>query len=209
MKRQIPRLLALIANLAVAGMALYGTATAARHSGWSILKYYTQLSNLFGALACLVIAGFEIKSICAKREKTPAWAYCIQFSAVCCLMVTFLVVLFVLAPDAGKNGYRTMLTQGDMLYHHLLCPILILVAFALLERPNIPMRAAAYAVIPTLIYGIVTLILNLARKLDGPYPFLQIYRQPAIASVGWFVAIIGGNYLIALAVGAVSKPRRI
>ena len=190
MKRQMPRLLALIANLAVAGMALYGTATAARHSGWSILKYYTQLSNLFGALACLAIAGFEIKSICAKREKTSVWAYCIQFSAVCCLMVTFLVVLFVLAPDAGKNGYRTMLTQGDMLYHHLLCPILIL------------------AVIPTLIYGIVTLILNLARELDGPYPFLQVYRQPAIASVGWFVAIIGGNYLIALAVRAVSKPRK-
>ena len=70
------------------------------------------------------------------------------------------------------------------------------------------MRTAAYAVIPTLIYGIVTLILNLARELDGPYPFLQVYRQPAIASVGWFVAIIGGNYLIALAVRAVSKPRK-
>lgn len=203
------RVLALIANLAVAGMALYGITTAARHSGWSILKYYTQLSNLFGALACLLISGFEIESIRANREKTPVWAYCIQFSAVCCLMVTFLVVLFVLAPDAGKNGYRVMLTQGDMLYHHLLCPLLILIAFALLERPNIPMRAAVYAVIPTLLYGITTLILNLLRKLDGPYPFLHVYRQPAITSVGWFVAIIGGNYLIALAVRAVSKPRKI
>lgn len=205
MKFRIRICCALVLNLAIAGMAIYGSVSAARHSGWTILKYYTQLSNLFGALACLLIAGFEIQSLRIGKDRTPLWAYGIQFSAVCCLMVTFLVVLFVLAPDAGKNGYRTMLTEGDMLYHHLLCPILILVVFVALERPALPLRAAALAVIPTLIYGIVTLVLNLARRLDGPYPFLRVYRQPVPMSVFWFVAIIGGNYLIALAVRAIAK----
>ena len=205
MKLRVRTGCALIGNLAIAGMAIYGVASAARHSGWSILKYYTQLSNLFGALACLLVAGFEISSLRAGKEKTPRWAYGVQFSAVCCLMVTFLVVLFVLAPDAGKHGYRTLLTEGDMLYHHLLCPVLALIVLVALERPALPLRDAAIAVIPTLIYAIIALILNLARRLDGPYPFLRVYRQPVSASAFWFAAILGGNYLIALAIRAMAK----
>ena len=115
------------------------------------------------------------------------------------------MVLFVLAPDAGKHGYRTLLTEGDMLYHHLLCPVLALIVLVALERPALPLRDAALAVIPTLVYAIITLILNLARRLDGPYPFLRVYRQPVSASAFWFVAILGGNYLIALAVRAIAK----
>ena len=45
MKSRVRTGCALLLNLAIAGMAIYGIASAARHSGWSILKYYTQLSK--------------------------------------------------------------------------------------------------------------------------------------------------------------------
>ena len=36
------------------------------------------------------------------------------------------------------------------------------------------------------------------NTMEGPYPFLMVYKQPVWASVLWLIAIPGGAYLIAL-----------
>ena len=41
----------------------------------------------------------------------------------------------------------------------------------------------------TLLYGIIALILNAARVLDGPYFFLRIYETPISVVVMWFLII--------------------
>ncbi len=198
MNARIANIAALILNLAIGVMALYGAVVSYSHCGIKTFQYYTVLSNLFGAVACLLVAGFQIAG------KVPSWAYYVQYAASVCLTVTFLVVLFVLAPGAGEHGYKTMLLKEDMLYHHLLCPILILVSVILFERPELPVHCAFYAMLPTFVYGTVTLILNILRKLDGPYPFLHVYEQPVYMSVIWFIAIIGGSYLLALGIRALA-----
>ena len=187
-------------NLAIAAMAIYGAAVSYAYYGIGTLKFYTVLSNLFGALACLLVAVFQIVG-----KDVPEWAYGVQLSAATCLTVTFLVVLFVLAPGAGEHGYRVMFTKDDMLYHHLLCPILMLVVFILMEHPKLPHCAAVYAMLPTLAYGVITLALNILKKLYGPYAFLHVYEQPAIVSVGWFLVIIGGSYGIAAGLRALAE----
>ena len=51
--------------------------------------------------------------------------------------------------------------------------------------------------IPTVIYAIIIVILNVLKVLEGPYPFLHVYKQPWYVSVGWAVGIVGANFLYA------------
>ena len=83
----------------------------------------------------------------------------------------------------------------------------MLLTLILLERPQLPVRAAIYAMLPTLLYGTITMLLNILRKLNGPYPFLHVYEQPVYMSIIWFIAIIGGSYLIALGIRALIVAR--
>ena len=38
----------------------------------------------------------------------------------------------------------------------------------------------------SLLYGVVCLVLNALRRMDGPYFFLQVYTQPAGVILMWF-----------------------
>ena len=47
------------------------------------------------------------------------------------------------------------------------------------------------ALIPTLVYALIAITLNLCRVIEGPYPFLMVYAQPWYASVLWCIIILG------------------
>ena len=116
-------------------------------------------------------------------------------------MLTFLTVVFVLAPMYGPDGHYVMLLTSSMLYNHFLNPVTALLSFVLLERaPALPRRAVGRAMIPTLVYGGIMLAANVAKVYKGPYPFLYVYEQPLWTSCMWVVVILGGALLIAWAV---------
>ena len=56
----------------------------------------------------------------------------------------------------------------------------------------------ALAMVPTLLYGVVAIILNVLRVWHGPYPFLYVYEQPVWLTAVWVVVILGAAFLIAL-----------
>ena len=64
-------------------------------------------------------------------------------------------------------------------------------------------------IIKTSIKGIITnivlVIFNLLKIVDGPYPFLQIYNQSIIASILWFIAIVGGAACFSLIIRFLNK----
>ncbi len=95
---------------------------------------------------------------------------------------------------------------GANLYHHVLGPILAIAAFLALEKEYVPSKKdALLAAVPTLVYAIVTALLNALYILHGPYPFLYVHEQPLWMSVMWFVLITGMAYLLALALRAIKK----
>lgn len=196
----------MLLNVAVTVFATVGCVISWQYHGIGMLQFYTVDSNLLGGAACAINTYFLIRQR-INGKSVPIWARILKYTAVCCLMVTFLVVLLVLAPTVGgQEGYRVMFTQRDMLYHHLLCPLLILFSFLLFDRmPVKTLRAAAYAMIPTGLYAAVAIVLNLTGVMDGPYPFLHVYEQPIWASCLWFTVILGGAFLITLLFCALSK----
>ena len=187
----------LILNLAVTVFSAVGTTINGSKNGFRMFQFYTVDSNIFAMLACAVYSVFLIRQLVTRRA-VPVWAVLLKYAAVCCLLVTFLVVVAVLAPMFGPEGYQMMLFTGDMMYHHLLCPPLAALSFFLFDRmPWAPKRAARFALLPTILYAVIIIILNLNGTITGPYPFLMVYQQPVYMSFLWCALILGGAYGIA------------
>ncbi len=176
--------ISILLNLSVTVLSAVGTAISFGKHGYQMFQFYTVDSNIFAMLACAVYAAFLIRKLIVNKE-IPEWAAMVKYAAICCLAVTFLVVVTVLAPISGVRGYQMMLLSDDMLYHHLLCPVLAALSFFLFDRVPFKVRKAAqFALLPTAVYAVVIVILNLVRVVVGPYPFLMVYRQPVYMSYG-------------------------
>ncbi len=175
-------------------------------NGFEIFKYYTVDSNTLAALSGILLTVFLIRALITKKP-VPGWVLLAYFTAAVCLTLTFLVVVFVLAPAAGENGYRMTLTEGDMLYHHLLNPILtVITTVFFLPRISTKIPEIAHiALLPTELYGLCAVICNYLLWWQGPYPFLYIYDQPLGESVLWCVGILGGTYAIGFLLAMAKK----
>ena len=57
------------------------------------------------------------------------------------------------------------------------------------KTEKIPLRIVVWPAAASLTYGVVVLILNAARIMDGPYFFLKVYEQSAGVIVTWFAII--------------------
>ena len=164
-----------------------------------MLRFYTQDSNIFGGIASSVTC---ICSLCAYRRgetRIPYAARLLQYVSACCLAVTFTVVVCILIPmNGGMNAIYPMLFEGAVLYMHFLCPILaVIITVFFTDREGFTGKSALWALLPTLIYGSVTVLLNILGVMEGPYPFLRVRSQSVQMSVLWLVLIIGCAYGIA------------
>ena len=192
---------ALMLNLAVVVMEIVSAAMSWRQLSLGMFMFYTQDSNILACAACALLAAFQIRTLRTGAD-IPVWAQRFKYAAVCCLSVTFLVVVLVLAPMSG-GAYGVMLLSGTMLYHHLLCPLAAFLGFMLFEkRPALRRIDALLPALLTLVYAVVLTALNIARVLDGPYPFLRVYAQSVHASILWALAILGGAEMLAWGVFA-------
>ena len=165
--------------------------------GTIMFTMYTELSNIFNGAVCLLVGLWQLGCIFTGRE-LPLWLKRLKFMAASCLLLTFLTVVFVLAPMNGEGGLYMLLCTSSMLYHHLLNPMAALLSYLLLERePHLPRSDVRWALLPTLAYAAVILPLNILRVIVGPYPFFEVYHQPVYVSVLWAVSLLGVNYLYA------------
>jgi hypothetical protein len=153
---------------------------------WKILIFYTQLSNLAAAVSSLLLVLLG----------EPAWVTALRYLSTCMLIMTFLVTACVLVPMGGDP--KTLLWSGSGLYHHVLCPIISSASYIFAERHS---GMIWLPVLVTLVYGLVMLYLNGIGKVDGPYPFFQVWTMPVWMSVLWFAV------LFMLAFGLCQIPR--
>ena len=192
------RVLSILLNLAVVWME----PTAARLSweavGTQMFTFYTENSNFFTAGVCLLMALFQLKALLTGRE-IPLWVKRLKFIATCCLTMTFMTVVLVLAPYCQEDGGVVfLLTASSMLYHHLLNPLCAFVSLVFLERePRLSGRNVFCALIPTLLYGSIAVYANVRRWIAGPYPFLLVYEQSVRQSAEWLAAIVCMNLFYA------------
>ena len=180
------------------------------HDGFKMFIYYTDNSNVLCLLVSALFVMFMLPALSKGRtsgfvstymmqhykgsRRMPGWITLLRYICTCCLMLTFLVVLFVLGP---KKGFADQLLKGVHPIDHVIAPVLSLMSFLFLETAEpLPKKAPVYAIIPTVIYAVILIGMNVAGLADGPYFFLRVHEQSLIMAVFWTVAILGGNYLI-------------
>lgn len=215
---------AIIMNLAIVVMAVIGAVNNYIYQDmkWGMLIYYTCNSNLLGALACGILVIFYIRML-RTGEKLPGWAVILKYLAVCCLTITCLVTVFILTPTMAIDAslYDLDVTQMSLgasakmmflgnvtLYHHLLDPLLAFFSFMWFEPlPCSAKKSLGFALIPTTIYAVVSITLNILRVWHGPYPFLYVYEQPLLMSFVWFIVVFGGAALISYLIAKIRNKR--
>ncbi|MBR1629833.1 MAG: hypothetical protein IJ679_11305 [Lachnospiraceae bacterium] len=186
---------ALICNLLLFAMEVFAIRIQIRDLGWAGLRFYTILSNDLALLA----SGVYLVSAFFPTVALSSAAVLLRYIATCMLTLTFLIVLFVLAPLDKKAGRdpKWNFVGGSTPVHHVFAPIVSFVSFVFFE-PNASLRISYVWVVMgiTLVYSLIILILNIKRVLVGPYAFFHVYEQPIWASAIWFLAIGALSYLL-------------
>ena len=180
----------IIINLLIVILEIIGFVLVFKELGITSLEYYTEDSNLLLLLSSIIILIYI-----SKNKELPLWFKSFRYIAIVSTTLTLIIVLTVLSWTTDFGLYY-LLFHESMLYHHTLCPVLAILSFVFVERyDNLHTIHGLYF---TAVYGIIMIILNALKIVEGPYPFLLVHNQPIIHSIIWTALIFAITYAIAL-----------
>ena len=180
----------IIINLLIVILEIIGFVLVFKELGITSLEYYTEDSNLLLLLSSIILL-IQI----SKNNEMPSWFKSFRYIAIVSTTLTLIIVLTVLSWTTDLGLYY-LLFHESMLYHHTLCPVLAILSFVFVERyDNLHTIHGLYF---TVVYGIIMIILNALKIVEGPYPFLLVHNQPIIHSIIWTALIFAITYAIAL-----------
>lgn len=184
MKNKKKGLLAFFINLIIVFLEIIGVVLSIKRRGISAFMFYTENVNYF---TLIVSALFVLEYLI--KQKTSGVTMCLRFTSTVCLCVTFVMVVTVLIP-MFPNTFVFMMFKDSNLYQHLICPTLSIVSLILFEnKTKFKKIYLLYALMPTFVYGVVCIILNLTKVIIGPYPFFYLYKIPWYISLPWLVGV--------------------
>lgn len=153
--------------------------------------YYSDNAGMFALSSSIIYV------IVVLTKKEPNFlSLALRYVSTTCLLLT-LVGTFYVATTTGEN-YLDSFIKGSHLFNNLLCPIVSFVSFTMFEgdRRLNKKKTIWYALIPTVIYGIIMLVCNVTNTFTGPYPFMMINDNPVYVTVVVFIVTIILNYVI-------------
>ena len=153
--------------------------------------YYSDNAGMFALSSSIIYV------IIILTKKEPNFlSLALRYVSTTCLVLT-LVGTFYVATTTGEN-YLDSFIKGSHLFNNLLCPIVSFVSFTLFEgdRRLNKKKTIWYALIPTVIYGIIMLVCNVTNTFTGPYSFMMINDNPVYVTVIVFIVTIILNYVI-------------
>lgn len=153
--------------------------------------YYSDNAGMFALSSSIIY----VIIVLAKKEPNFL-CLALRYVSTTCLVLT-LVGTFYVATTTGEN-YLDSFIKGSHLFNNLLCPIVSFVSFTLFEgdRRLNKKKTIWYALIPTVIYGIIMLVCNVSNTFTGPYSFMMINDNPVYVTVVVFIVTIILNYVI-------------
>lgn len=158
--------------------------------GLTILKYFTMDSNIFVAIASLIIIPYNIINIKKNRSYIPLYASTLKYLGTVSVMLTMLTVIIFLGPTQGFG----LMYKNVNFYMHLLTPLLALISYSLLEGIDTDERITITSIIPMTIYGIVYMTNVLHTKRWNDFYGFNINGKWRIT----FLVMLIATYLIGL-----------
>lgn len=116
-------------------------------------RYFTVDSNLFCALASLVLIFADIRLLSKNGGWLPRWVVLLKFAGTVTVTLTLLTCVVYLSGFTG--GFLNMI-RGKELFMHLLTPVLAILSLVLLEHSAaLPLWTIFLSVPPVAAYGAV------------------------------------------------------
>ncbi len=191
-------------NFIIVAMEIWAISKGVEQRGMGDFIYYTELSNLYGGIACLVCGIYGLKHV-NDLSGLPRPLLILKYTACASLIMTFLVVIFILAPMMSSNyidGLMLLLTQKELPITHAAGPLLVAITYIFFEGDcHMTFKQSFVGIIPTMLYALVAYPCNFLEVWNGPYPFLKVNTMPPFMSIIWFFA------LFALIVAICQIPR--
>lgn len=182
-------IVALIVNLLIVALEIVGVVLSVQKYGLGVFQFYTENSNYFALIVSAIFCVACIVSL-ARHIPIPNWVHILRYIATACLTLTFIVISFILSPLYPAN-FVGWLFKGSGLYQHFLCPLISIISFVFIENYlRLPKKTVWIALAPTLVYGVVCVLLNLLKLMTGPYPFFYVYLLPLYISIPSLVGMI-------------------
>lgn len=118
-------------------------------------RYFTNLSNIFVAVTSLITLIFNCRNAVNDKYFLPEWVMTLKFSATVSVMLTFLTVVFFLAPITVTRGLSYFhLFEYNYFFLHFLTPFIAIISVVFFERAkNFKFRYCAFGVIPMMLYS--------------------------------------------------------
>ncbi len=142
-------------------------------SGSECFRYFTNLSNIFAAVSSCVMLVFNFINIGKGTNLFPKWAMLLKFTSAAAVSVTFVTVVFFLAPLFMTFGFSYWdLFTGSCFYLHFTTPVLAAVSVMFFERcENFTKKNALLGLVPTVLYSIVYVIMVvIIGRENGGWP---------------------------------------
>ena len=115
-------------------------------NGLISLRYFTRLSNLFCAIASLLVL------VTLTDHGLPHWVWLMKYCGTVAVTVTFVTVMVFLGPT---QGYREQL-EGSGFFLHVSGPLLALISFCFLERfQSLNFTQSLLGLLPMVLYGLL------------------------------------------------------
>ena len=157
-------------------------------NGVYALRFFTLLSNLFCACACLAVV------LSAGGRGLPFWVWILKYIGTSAVTVTLLTVMVFLGPALG---YKNQLS-GAGFYYHLVGPLLAIVSLCFLERVYaLSFALSLLGIVPVLLYGLVYLykvvLCPQGKRWEDFYGYNKSGKWPIS-----FAAMLIGAFLICL-----------
>ena len=161
------------------------------------LRFFTTLSNMLCAAACLLTA------LAINAGGIPEWIWMLKYIGTAAVTVTMLTVLFFLAPSFGKGALKVLLSGTD-LFMHLITPLLALVSFCVFEKRGMTFCQSLWGMLPVVLYGPVYLYKILfalpEKRWDDFYGFNKQGKWPIA-----FAMMVLGTFLICMGIMALQN----
>ncbi len=149
--------LALLAGIVTVSFSLYAIAGGMIYYAGigrdvsELFHWFTINSNFLTALSACLIIPFAVEGIRKKHFSQPKWVAMLHYCGMVCTTLTMVFSVGITSwidPHAAFGGYN--------LYLHIICPIMVIVSFFLVESGfRYTLRDAFFASVPALLYEVI------------------------------------------------------
>ncbi len=176
-------------------------------NGIEFLRYFTNLSSILAAVVALFLFIYNI--IHFKDDKPlPRWASLVALGASTGVALTFITVVFFLAPTSAiQNGNYWLMFSNEMIFTHALTPIMSCVVFVFLSKhERLTFKDAFFGVIPMGVYAVFYITFYFTKVWPDFYGF-------TFGGKNWLIVVvlpimISVTYLISWLLSLTTKRRQ-